>query len=929
MNEVIQCPPESVLNEILHRRLGESHVQLLDEHFEQCESCQRRLDCLTPSLETVVEGQTEDTLSEGEQGILQNLIDHLRDHPPEEIGGDSRAGWPTADLRSRSSGTVRFSHDGRVGHYCLVEELGSGASGRLFRAIDERLDRSVALKILRESQMESVEGRRRLEREARAAARLEHDHIVRIYDVSLTGGDPPYIAYELIEGESLSERVHRVGYLSPYQAARIARQIALALNAAHQVGLVHRDVKPSNILLESSTGRAKITDFGLARFDEQQTRLTMEGMIAGTPAYMSPEQILDPHNVDVRSDLYSLGVTMYEMLTGELPFRGVTRMTLMQVLHADPVAIRYLNDEVPVDLETIVTKSIAKDAARRYENAAELADDLQRFLDGETIEAQPAGRIEKMWRIVRRNPRMATLSTMLVVVLMAVAVGSTFFAVKLASVQQEASLARLKAQQDAASAAKQRNLAFKTLQQLAFQVHDDLEESGGDVHQTQLSILKTALDGLGELANSTDSSETADFSTAVAHNRLGMALYGLEHLTEAVAQLRQSLQATGEILETSPNDLAVQRLKVKVLMNLGACLADLGKTEPAGEYLEESILLGQQLLENNPADNETRKDLAGALREMGEVTESLDREKAADLFNQSVTILQNLVAECPGDFDLQHELLTGLYDLGQFEITRGYNEAGHIYLETCILAGENLNSKYPCSHIKKAHALLGKAAAESSNFSEAELHFKKAWQLGKELLEMWPNDEDILQSNSDLELELANIQTELGNDVISRKWLHSSRDTLELLLKNADLLPQQRSQSHGSLAFIALLLKQPEIAEQSLHAAIAEVEHALQEDLTNYEMWQQLWLHCKKLISLASTPSQKRRWLRKAGDVLSQTTQNIDTEIYPYFFEWKRASEEYLDQQEKLLPTEEQSESSEKDTLPAQEHTSAVESEVS
>ena len=211
MNEVIQCPPESVLNELLHRRLGESHVQLLDEHFEQCESCQRRLDCLTPSLETVVEGQTEDTLSEGEQGILQNLIDHLRDHPPEEIGGDSRAGWPTADLRSRSSGTVRFSHDGRVGHYCLVEELGSGASGRLFRAIDERLDRSVALKILRESQMESVEGRVRLEREARAAARLEHDHIVRIYDVSLTDGDPPYIAYELIEGESLSERVHRGG----------------------------------------------------------------------------------------------------------------------------------------------------------------------------------------------------------------------------------------------------------------------------------------------------------------------------------------------------------------------------------------------------------------------------------------------------------------------------------------------------------------------------------------------------------------------------------------------------------------------------------------------------------------------------------------------------------------------------------------------
>ena len=379
----------------------------------------------------------------------------------------------------------------------------------------------------------------------------------------------------------------------------------------------------------------------------------------------------------------------------------------------------------------------------------------------------------------------------------------------------------------------------------------------------------------------------------------------------------------------SPNDLAVRRLEVEVLMNLGACLADLGETAPAGEHFEESIALGQQLVENNLTDDETRKNLASALQKMGEVTKLIDLDKAADLFNQSVTILQNLVAEFPGDFDLQHKLVTGLFDLGQFEITKGYDEAGHIYLQTCIFAGENLSSKYPCSHIKKAHALLGKTAAEASNFSEAERHLKKAWQLGNELLEMWPDDEEVLQSTSDLELELAKIQAKLGDDVTSRQWLHSSRATREHLLENADLLPLQRSQSHGSLASIALLLKQPEIAERSLHAAIAEVEHALQDDPTDYEMWQQQWLHCKKLISLASMPSQKRRWLRKASEVLLQTAQNIDTESYPYFFEWKRASEEYLDQQEKLLPIEEQSEASEKDTLPTQENTSSVESEVS
>ena len=906
MNESAACPPASTLAKLLEGSLGEAQIQLLNEHLEHCHTCQKNLDRLTRVLGTPLTGQTQATLSTTERFALDNLVTHLRDHPPAEVAGDSSGSHPLTNIDSWLETDSGVPRGGWVGRYQLVERLGSGASGRLFRATDERLERAVAVKILRESQTESHQGRVRLEREARAAARLRHDHIVRIYDVSLQAGTAPHIVYELIEGESLHERLRRVNYLSSSQTARIAREVALALDAAHQVGLVHRDVKPSNILLEASTGRAKITDFGLARFDENQTRLTMEGMIAGTPAYMSPEQVINPHEVDARSDLYSLGVTMYEMLTGELPFRGVVRMTLTQVLHEDPVPIRQLNDDVAIDIETIVAKTMAKEVTRRYSSASELADDLQRFLDGESIEARAASRTEQLWRTVRRNPRIASCFAAIVLLLMGIAIGSTFFAVKLASTQKEASQAKLKAQQDAETAAEQRNLALETLRQLIFEVHDDLEDGGTDVHQTQLSILNTALKGLRKLANSAENSEMADFSSAIARNRLAMALYGLENLAEAVTQLRLALRATEQLLIVTPNNVSIVRLKAEVLVNLGACLQDLGENEPAEEHLNNAIAIGQRLVEDNPEDNESQKILANGFREMGEVAETSNRDKAALLYGKSIAILQTLVAAHPEDSDLRHELLARLFHLGRLEVLRGNSEIGCLHLTNCIASGENWHSTYPCSHIKNAYVLLGQASVESQQLQRAESHYKKAWQLGNEYLEAWPKDQETLQMNSELELEIAGIHDKLGNINISRQWLHSSRETLKRLIKDTSVLPQDRSRCHEMLSHIAFSLDQLQTSKQELLAAVAIAEHTLQEDPTNYDMWRQLWTYSRKMILVANTLSRKRHWLQFSKDVLLRTSQNINTEDHPDFFEWMRSAEETLADEEQALDSEHQ-----------------------
>jgi tetratricopeptide (TPR) repeat protein/predicted Ser/Thr protein kinase len=315
----------------------------------------------------------------------------------------------------------------RIGAYEVVAELGRGGMGVVYRARDVALGREVAIKVLL-AHGATPEARRRLEVEARAAARLRHPNIVAVhaYGVDEATGDP-YVVMELVRGRSLRDAL-RAGPLEPREAARLAEDLARALAAAHEQGVLHRDVKPHNVLL-SPEGAPLLADFGLAKALDAADGPTSTGQVLGTPAYMSPEQADgDGGRVGPRSDVWSLGATLYELLTGRPPFVASTAMlTIAAVLRKDPTPPRRVRAGLDRDLETICLACLEKDPARRYASAAALADDLERWRRGQPIAARPVGRAERAWRAVARRPARAAAWTA-VALLVAGAAASTWWA---------------------------------------------------------------------------------------------------------------------------------------------------------------------------------------------------------------------------------------------------------------------------------------------------------------------------------------------------------------------------------------------------------------------------------------------------------------------------------------------------------------------
>lgn len=423
------CPSREELGELLNDAFGGEQQSAWEEHLGNCDRCQQ-------VLEEIAVAKTEWEVW------------------GERIKADG-VSWPdatvyTSDASDPESWPV-------VPGYQIKELIGRGGMGIVFRARHLALDREVALKTISMTGPNQKLLRSRLQREAEAMASLHHPHIVQIFEI-LDSDGTMVLALEYIRGGSLADRL-RESVLSPPEAARLMELVARTMQDTHDADILHRDMKPANILL-TEDGIPKITDFGLARRVEEPGD-TQTGQIIGTPSYLAPEQAQGFEGWSTPAvDIYGIGAVLYEALTGRPPFRSATSFeTLRQVIHEEPVPPSRLQPRLPRDIVTICLKCLRKDPSKRYGSCGELADDLQRYQSGEPILARRVSPIVRGLKWIRRHPLVSGLSFAFVATLVTLGVVQVKYSIETAKLNEELQIETIKVRKEKREAEQARDKA--------------------------------------------------------------------------------------------------------------------------------------------------------------------------------------------------------------------------------------------------------------------------------------------------------------------------------------------------------------------------------------------------------------------------------------------------------------------------------------
>lgn len=523
--------------------------------------------------------------------------------------------------------------------YEILGELGRGGMGVVLKAHQIALDRIVAIKTISAAAQFDPESRSRFRSEAEAVAQLNHPYIAQIHEVD-EYNDAPYLVMEFVDGGSLAEQTKEHSP-SPTEAARLVERVARAVAFAHQRGVIHRDLKPANVLL-TPDGTPKITDFGLAKRLDRDSAQTRTGSVMGTPNYMAPEQAEGrTQTIGPLSDVYGLGAVLYDVLSGRPPFRGDTPVdTVRQVVETEPVRPRLLNPKVPRDLETICLKCLEKNPSQRYVTADSLADDLQRYLAGEPIEARPISATGRAWRWCRRKPWIASLSAASVVLFLIALAASTLGYLSTSAALSNSRAAEAKAKKSEESAKRSYLDALDAVNEFYGLVGGEmLLQTQRDTIPLREQLLRRGVDYYERLLKDPDSYLLRN-AAAEPHddlklrekvgdswNTYGRVLFRLDQLDAAADAFEKAAAFREKLARKHPDRQSYQRKLANSHMNAGIV----------------------EFAQGNPAETRARFELAQSIREQ--------------------------LVDDENDAKVSGELAMGFYNLGKLSFALGETES--------------------------------------------------------------------------------------------------------------------------------------------------------------------------------------------------------------------------------------------------------------
>jgi tetratricopeptide (TPR) repeat protein len=627
-----------------------------------------------------------------------------------------------------------------LGRFDLVERIGVGGFGSVWKARDKELDRTVAIKIPRAGGM-TAEQQEKFFREARAAAQLRHPRIVSVHEVG-RDGDSVYIVCDFVRGVTLGDWLTGQK-LTSREAAELCAKVADALHHAHEHGIVHRDLKPANVMMDYD-GEPHLMDFGLARRESGEVTVTMDGQLVGTPAYMSPEQAQgEAHTADRRSDIYSLGVILFQLLTGELPFRGNARMLVKQVIHDEPPSPRKLNGNIPRDLETITLKCLEKEPNKRYQSAQDLEAELKRFLAGEPIQARPIGRVARGWRWAKRNPRVAVLTASVAVLLVAVAAVSMIgFAV--------AKRQQIAAQESAAREASLRSLAEenlglaqKAVDDYLIRVAEDDRLKQDDFHDLRTELLETAVPFYEQFAKQKPGDAQSQANQASAYARLASIHSETGNHKKSVSEYEQAISLRKELVDKYPDVLDYQRDLAHDEAELGWDLHVVIKTAEAQPHYDAALAILTRLVAESPNEPRYRQMLAKTHERYGMLVRYNDAALGQKHFEEAIEIQRALVKDFPETEEYKIGLasssfyLANLIRKSQPEVALDrLNEAAEIQRKA--VAAHPKNSEYRAA-LAESLANQGLVLFSQRDTENGRKRFDEALEILKQVVGQFPS----------------------------------------------------------------------------------------------------------------------------------------------------------------------------------------------